>query len=521
MPHVSKLGMFVRKKQNQSGSTSVQVVSKESGRYRVFKSVGSSKDPDEIEKMVLQAKQTISCSNKSQLKLFSSKSPDALVIDAFVKGLKNAQVHTIGPELIFGTLFDRIGFNVIPDELFRHLVVARLAYPVSKLKTSDYLYRYKGVSVSVDSIYRFLDKLKSKHKRVIEDVSYKYTKGKLGDVSVVFYDMTTLYFEAEDEDDLRKIGFSKDGKFQKPQIMIGLLVGEEGLPIGYDIFEGNTFEGHTLLPILEKFQSRYGFDRPIVIADAALLSKKNLGNLAKQDYQFIIGGRIKNESDEIKTKILKKARKIKDKDGEGFSIKKEDGTRLVVTYSDKRAKKDAHNRKRGLRKLRLRVKSGKLTKASINNRGYNKFLTLTGTIKVTIDEKKIKEEEKWDGLKGYITNTRLHPKNISKNYKHLWQIERAFRISKTDLRIRPIYHRLRNRIEAHICISFVAYTIYKELERLLKEHNVVMSSKRAGELTHNMYELEYELPDEPGTHKKLLKMDGEQKSLYEVIHNCG
>ncbi len=162
--------------------------------------------------------------------------------------------------------------------------------------------------------------------------------------------MTTLYFESEDEDDLRKIGFSKDGKFQNPQIMLGLLVGQDGYPIGYDIFEGNTFEGHTLLPTLKKIKAKYGFEKPIVVADAALLSKDNLGNLAKQNYQFIIGGRIKNESDKIKQKILKRAEGLKD--GHSFSLKKLDRTRLIITYSDKRQKKDAYNRERGLAKLR-------------------------------------------------------------------------------------------------------------------------------------------------------------------------
>ena len=134
--------------------------------------------------------------------------------------------------MIFGTLFDRIGFNAIPDEMFRHITMARLAYPVSKLKTVDYLSRYRGIQKSVDEIYLFLDRLAGRHKGQAETVAYEYTKRRLGKVSIVFYDMTTLYFEAEDEDDFRKIGFSKDGKFQHPQIMLGLLVGERGLPIG-------------------------------------------------------------------------------------------------------------------------------------------------------------------------------------------------------------------------------------------------------------------------------------------------
>lgn len=506
--------MFVRKNRNRSGSISVQIISKRDGKYRVLETIGSSKKADEIEKLAIEARDKINYPSNQPL-LFSLLSETDTAIKNFLENMTNLQVHTIGPEFIFGTLFDRIGFGVIKDKLFRHIVIARLTYPTSKLKTVDYLYRYQGIKVKVDTIYRFLDQLRDKYKEIVERVAYEYTKRTLKNISIVFYDMTTLYFETEDEDDLRKIGFSKDGKFQKPQIMLGLLVGQNGYPIGYDIFEGNTFEGHTLLPTLENIKNKYGFEKPIVVADAALLSNKNLESLTIENYKFIIGARIKNESDEIKQKILKQAKGMSN--GESFSMRKENGTRLIITYSDKRCRKDAHNRKKGLSKLRQKMKSGRLTKESINNRGYNKFLTLRGEINVEIDEDKIKEDQLWDGLKGYVTNTRLRPKQIVEHYRHLWQIEKAFRISKTDLKIRPIYHYKKKRIESHICIAFVAYTIYKELERLLYKHNAGFSPKRAAELTHNMYELEYALPHSRKKEKTILKMDQEQQILSEII----
>lgn len=507
--------MFVRKNRNRSGSISVQIISKKHGRYRVIEIVGTSKDPNEIKRFLVEAKNRINYP-PNQPPLFATLLENDILIKNFLENMGNLQVHTIGPEIIFGTLFDRIGFNAIQDDLFRHITIARLVYPTSKVKTVDYLYRYRGVKMEVDTIYRFLDKLNDTYKQTAQKTAFEYTKRTLKQISVIFYDMTTLYFESEDEDDLRKIGFSKDGKFNKPQIMIGLLVGQYGYPIGYDIFKGNTFEGHTLLPVLENIQKKYGFKKkPIVIADAALLSKKNLGNLANEKYRFIIGGRIKNESDEIKKKILKKAKNIQD--GRGFFLEKSDGTRLIVTYSDNRQKKDAYNREKGLRKLRQKIKSGKLTKESVNNRGYNKFLILKGNVEVEIAEDKVKEDQKWDGLKGYITNTTLSVKETVENYKHLWQIEKAFRISKTDLRVRPIYHYRQRRIEAHICITFVAYTIYKELERLLNKYKAGFSPKRAAELTHTMYELEYILPQSKKREKTILKMDQEQQKLHAII----
>ena len=268
--------MFVRKKVNKSGSVSVQIVDKTHG-YKIIITVGVSDSQAEIKHLVGQAEQIIRTNAGQQKELF--KSNNEIVIDSFLKELSNCQIHTVGPELIFGVLFDRIGFNAIKDELFRHLVVTRLVYPTSKLKTVDYLYRYQGVTVDVDTIYRFLDKLHSRYKDNVEQIAFEYTKRTLKDIAVVFYDMTTLYFESEDEDDLRKIGFSKDGKFRNPQIMLGLLVGQDGYPIGYDIFEGNVFEGKTLLPTLAKIKEKFGLGNPVVIADAAMLSKGNMGML--------------------------------------------------------------------------------------------------------------------------------------------------------------------------------------------------------------------------------------------------
>jgi len=499
--------MFIRKKKNRSGSVSIQVIDK-SKKYRVIKTIGVSFDPDTIEQLLKQGNWWINQKNKNQLKLFPFQTKEKQTIEGFLSQLENTQVRTVGPELIFGKLFDQIGFNKIPDELFRQLVITRLAYPASKLKTADYLYRYQGVVIAIDAIYRFLDKLENRYQKEVESIAYEYTKKVMGGkISIVFYDLTTLYFETEEEDDLRKIGFSKDGRFNQPQIMVGLLVGKDGYPIGYDIFEGNTFEGHTLIPVIKKFEAKFNLKKPIIVADAGLLSKDNLKSLDEACYAYIVGARIKNESETVKQKILKLSLTEK----ENKIIKKGHGISLIVSYSAKRAKKDKDNREKGLIRLEKKIKSGKLTKKHINNRGYNKFLKLTGTVTISIDYAKYHEEEKWDGVKGYLTNSKLKATTVIENYNQLWQIEKAFRISKTDLRIRPIYHRLKRRIEAHVCIAFVAYTIYKALERLLVLHKLPFSPARAAELTHTIYALEYEEPNSLTRKTILLKMDDMQQ----------
>lgn len=157
-----------RKKKNHSGSISVQIIDKKD-KYKVVKTVGVSKDPDVIEQLIQQANWWIQQQrHKDQLKLFSFQTKEEQTIEGFVSQLANAQVRTVGPELIFGRLFDRLGFNRIPEVLFRHLVITRLAYPASKLKTADYLHRYRGIVIGVDTIYRFLDKLKNKYQEEVE-----------------------------------------------------------------------------------------------------------------------------------------------------------------------------------------------------------------------------------------------------------------------------------------------------------------------------------------------------------------
>ena len=514
--------MFVRRKRNRTGTISVQVIDKSHGRYRVIKSFGTGNSEVEVLRLEENARQYVRQQTGMNRSLFADE--DELKLEDFLSSISNAHVQVIGPEVIFGTLYDRIGYRDIDNELFRHLVITRLFNPGSKLKTIDYLFRYQNLTYDISRIYRFLDNLcfrknsstegKTDIKRQVEDISYAHTLRVLGGrIDVVFYDMTTLYFESSDEDDLRKTGFSKDGKHQCPQIYLGLLVGHGGNPIGYELFEGNIFEGHTFIPVLQHMEERFKLGKPVVIADSGLLSKKNIEALDQNGYQYILGARPKNEGETIKEKILA----LNLRDGDVRIIKKTGTSRLIVSKTEKRAAKDAFNRKRGLERLTKRLNSGKLTKSNINNKGYNKYLKMEGEVKISIDLDKFNADAAWDGIKGYQTNTSIPAKEVIANYRNLWYIERAFRMNKTDLRVRPIYHRLYNRIEAHICICFTAYSIMLELERLLKANGSAISLKRAQEITHNMYQLTYQLPHSKDTKHLILKMDKEQQELHDIV----
>lgn len=502
--------MFVRKKPNKSGLISVQIIDKSSGKYVVRQTVGSSTDPNEISFLVKKAKQQILTLSK-QTTLPFDKAAELEFVDTFINHLDSFSL--IGPELLLGKIFDEIGFNAIEEELFRHLVITRLVYPVSKLKTTDYLFKYKGVEISVYSIYRYLDKFYKDYLEQVKSISLKHTLQLFSNVlSIVFYDVTTLYFEASEEDELRKTGFSKDGKHQQPQIVLGLLVSENGYPLDYDIFEGNKYEGDTLLPVIEHFKTKYHSEKLIVVADAGLLSGKNIALLKNLKYQYILGARIKKESASIINQIL--TLNLADKQIE--EIKKGD-ERLIVSIKEERAHKDAYNRKRGLEKLEKNLKSGKLSKKQINNKGYNKYLKMEGDINIVIDYEKYQDDAKWDGLKGYITNTELSKENVIEKYNQLWAIEKTFRISKSDLQIRPIYHRLRRRIEAHICISFVACKIYKELERQLKEKKSELSPEMAIDIVKTIYQVSIQSPYSFTKYQRLMIKNQEQRDLIELF----
>lgn len=462
--------------------------------------------------MIIKGKQEIDRLSGQQPINFDVLKEQELV-DVFFNRVE--AVSLVGPELLLGKLFDEIGFNAITEELFRHLVITRLVYPVSKLKTTDYLFKYKGVTINVDAVYRYLDKLQKEQIEQIQKISFTHTLKILEDkLSVVFYDVTTLYFEAADEDDLRKTGFSKDGKHQQPQIVLGLLVSAGGYPLDYNIFEGNKYEGDTMLPVLEYFEKKYTHTKLIVVADAALLSNKNIQQLIEKRYEFILGARIKNETEAIKEQVLK----LRLADGESYLIEKENKQRLIISYSISRAKNDAHNRKRGIIKLEKALNTGKLNKKHINNKGYNKYLKLEGEVSISIDYQKYKDDAKWDGLKGYLTNTNLAKEEVINQYKQLWHIEKTFRISKSDLRIRPIYHHLKRRIESHICISFVACKIYKELERQLciKKYSS-LSAEKVIDILKTIYQLSITTPYSNTQHTRLLVKNEEQKMVINLF----
>ena len=490
------------------------VIDKRNGKFVEIKNFGTVQSELEVERLYTQAKQWLSTYGGQQLLDFDNKRQREKEETERVVGNMDALLIN-GTQLLLGRIYDEIGFNSIKDEVLRHLVIARLSYPRSKLATVEYLKSYYDADVNLDKIYNYMDKLYNSQQEFVQSISVEHTHrilgGKLG---IMFYDVTTLYFESAQEDELRSPGFSKDGKTAETQVVLGLLVSEGGYPLSYSVFNGKQYEGYTMIPMIDDFRQRYDIDDEFVfVADSGLMNGKNINLLRKAGYNYIIGARIKNETQDIKDWILKQDFS----DGEFAELARDHGERLIVSYSKKRADKDAYNRKRGIERLRKAYSSGTLTKAQVNRRGYNKFLEISKDVTVEISEKKIAEDVLWDGLKGYITNTNLEPSQVLEQYHGLWGVERAFRISKGTIEIRPMFHFTPRRIEAHICICFVAYKVYKELERQIKLAKITLSVEKVIDIAKTIITMRVKMPENETFFTKTMFLNDRQKSIIPLF----
>jgi transposase len=504
--------MFIRKKKNKSGKISVQIIDKSGGKYKVWKTLGCASEDYTIKQLVRKAERTLE-EFQGQYKIEFHAIQESDLLKTFFDGVKDLRLA--GPELLLNPIFEDVGYGRIKDNLFRYLVLSRLEFPVSKLRTVDYLSTYKGITIDITKVYRYMDCLHEQHIKQVQQIGYEHATGILTVAAqVLFYDVTTIYFEAEREDEFRKTGFSKEGKHQSPQILLGLLTNAGGFPLAYELFEGNKFEGHTMLPVLNAFRGKYNLKELVVVADAGLLSKKNIEELKEEKYKYILGARIKNTATLQKENILS----LHLQDGQCKLLEVDEEERLIISYSANRAKKDKYNRERGLKKLEKLVKEGKkLGKQLLVKRGYNKYLQLSGNTDVKIDYDKFSDDARWDGLKGFQTNSELPKEEVIARYKELWLIEKAFRISKTDLRIRPIFHHIKRRIESHICISFAALVVYKELERRLKEKKSGLSAEKAIEIAKSIYELRIESSITKKEYCRLIVKNEEQAELLDLF----
>lgn len=522
--------MFVRKKKNRTGSISVVVIDKSCGGFKEIKNFGVVSSEEEADVLCARAREWISTYGGQQVLELGMTNEQEREQEETARAFANIDAVLMNaPQLILNPIYDSIGFDRIPDEVLRHLVIARICQPQSKMATVDYLRSHFEEDYTLDKIYYYMDKLYNTQQELVQEISVEHTKKILGgNIGIVFYDCTTIYFESFVRDEFCEPGFSKDGKSKENQVVIGLLVSAGGYPLAYSVFCGSQYEGFTMIPVVEDFVTRFHLQDFVVVADSGLMTKKNVTLLQSGRYKYILGARIRNEAKVIRDWILSRGKQegvyyeyeklhaITMPDSKEPQIIKE---RLIITYSASRAKKDADNRKRGVERLRKAFGSGTIKKESINRRGYNKFLEITQDVGITINEDKVAEDAAWDGWKGYITNTAIDAKEVVTQYHGLWVVERAFRITKGTLEVRPVFHFTTRRIEAHICICFIAYKVYKELERIMKIMKFSLSVDKALEIAKTIPTVTIRMPYNGKTQTQTLFLTPEHnviKPLFDL-----
>jgi transposase len=379
-------------------------------------------------------------------------------------------LHDIG-----GHVFSQLGYDKILSgkknvELLLDIVLMRIANPSSKFKAQRLLANRFSRVHDLDAIYRMMDKLFPMIGE-IKTKTFQRAKQLIPEsIDILFFDCTTLYFESTDTDDLRRFGYSKDHRFNSTQVVLALATNSDGLPLGYELFEGNQAEVGTLLACLNSWKKQFNIGSVCFVADRAMMSEANLAALDAEGYQYVVAAKLRSMSQELKSEILSdqnyNATLLGDElawTGE-FSYKKR---RLVVSYKKSRAKRDANLREQVLNKIDKTLGSEGNTQKLITNQGVKKY-TKTEASKTVLDEVKIAEDMAWDGLHGVITNIKdaTHATIISR-YARLWKIEESFRLNKHTLSMRPIFHFKTERIHAHIAICYMAFAVLRHMEYIV------------------------------------------------------
>ena len=359
----------------------------------------------------------------------------------------------------------KINFSLY-DAVFL-MLIERLQEPSSKLQNYNRQNEYLNLpEVELHHIYRSLNIL-SKYNEVIQQQIYQTGRNLFNNqLDVVFYDVTTFYFQSDivKEEELRQMGFGKDGKIGKTQILFSMMIDKDKNPIGYQIFKGDTYEGDTFEKALEVLKIRYNINKVIVVADRGMLSKSNIEKTVSKNYNYIIGERLKSLPKAIKESLVDRTQykgewiyldnQSKKVRIEYTTLEVEDKT-IICTYSEKRAKKDKHDRDEKIEKAKKLLEHP----SNLKKKASRFFIKGDNKEKYHLDEAKIANAEKYDGFIAISTNTELSPSTILDQYKQLYKIEQSFRTFKSHLEVRPMFHWTDKRIEGHICMCYIALTL--------------------------------------------------------------
>lgn len=445
---------YVRTVKTASSSVAVQVIRYQNRKRIIVKHIGSARTQEELLSLKQTARVFIERETKQQhlFPIDGKKVPTLIPIDK----LRNLGFYYTFAYEVLMQIFHALQLHKLHQELLLDLALIRIIQPASKLESLELLSEFFGIKYNRADFYRNIPATVSLKEEVEKKIIVFAKKQFTFDFSIVFYDVTTLYFETfkEDEEAFRKSGFSKDNKPNQPQIVIGLIVTHDGFPVAYDVFSGNTFEGKTFIPTIVKFKDTHKVKNLTVVADAAMISLHNVENLVENNLSYIVGARMAN----LKLEQIKEINKQLDhEDLASMRIETERGL-MVCDFSLKRYQKDKREMEKQI------AKAEKLLDAKEGLK-RTKFIKNLGKTKQQLNTTLIEKAKLLLGIKGYYTNLASIPnKTIINHYHNLWRVELAFRIAKSDLATRPIYHFKKQVIETHILICFMSLAVCKYME---------------------------------------------------------
>lgn len=476
---------FIRKVKTKSGATAVQIAHKSGGHISRLEHLGSAHNPKELETLISLAKERIlgdqiflfpNQENKLQIKLRQSSSN-------FLFQVLNGQ-------------YERLGFSQLNDSVFANLCIARIVEPTSKLDSLRVLSDLGMSGLSKDQLYRCLQKVNKKdYRKTISQLCFDHADSQ--NLNLVLYDVTTLYFEVQEEDTYRRPGLSKERRLE-PQIVIGLLVDRSGFPLGIQSFEGNTAETKTIIPVIEEFQKEHHLEKVTVVTDAAMLSRINLETLVANNYHFVVGSRLTKIPYDI-AQFQKQGTLVDNQ----IIDTKTDYYRIIYQYREKRARLDIKN-------IGTQITKAKRMVSGVAPLKRNRFVSFESTKKI-LNQNLIDKAYALAGIKGYVTNLNLPPQEIINAYHQLFEVEASFRMAKSDLKARPIFLHKRDAIEAHLTIVFTSLAISRRIKKLtgvsVKRFVNLLRPIRSGTIIINgtEYQAEPEIPKD--IHNLLQKLE--------------
>lgn len=477
--------VFIRRVKTKSGATAIQIAYKEYGRIKRILHIGSAHTSEEETLLINLAREKLFA---NQLILFrpSSNSPTLTL-----KSSSSTLLYRVLQEE-----YNRLGFNILKDRFFTLLTVARIVEPVSKLDSLRVLSELGINNIDRNQLYRCLKRVIDKNYRQnISQICFDHAAR--GGISLILYDVTTLYFEVQKEDDYRRPGLSKERRLE-PQIVIGLLVDQLGSPLGITSFEGNTAETKTILPVINDFCHKHKILQITIVADAAMLSAGNLKALEDAGHKYIVGSRLTKIPYDI---VDYQSNHTHLTDGQIFETTFKNH-RIIYQYKEERARLDRQNTQKQIDKAK-RIIEGKraVTKT--------KFLTVTAKTK-KLNQKLIDKAYALVGIKGYVTNIDIPAQKVINYYHELFKVEANFRMAKSDFKARPIFHRKRDSIEAHLTIVLAALAIGKSIEMKtqmsIKQIVKILRPVRSGVIVLNDQEYHAQENISPFIHKILKKL---------------